>query len=105
MLLQFDQSTTNEKHGDVQKLNPDAEVIQFLENTTTDKKRIEGVSSVPVPTQKDEVLAVTGGGSTGRSQNMCAWQFRISVSLVGKFKRQQRSIYHPKENHQNNDRC
>jgi hypothetical protein len=37
----------------VEQLNAGAEVLQFSENTAIDNKRIEDVSSAPIPTKKD----------------------------------------------------
>jgi hypothetical protein len=59
-------------------------VLQFSENTAVGNKSIEDVSSAPIPTKKDdEVLALIGDGSTGRSalQDMGAWPIRISYSF------------------------
>jgi hypothetical protein len=39
-LLQSDQSATNQKDDDMEQLNPEAEVLQFSENTATDNKSI-----------------------------------------------------------------
>jgi hypothetical protein len=59
-------------------------VFQFSENTAIGNKSIEDVSSAPVPTKEDdEVVALTGDGSTDRSalQDMGAWPIRISDSF------------------------
>jgi hypothetical protein len=56
--------------------------FSFLKIQLHAKKRIEDVSAVPIPTHRDDqVLAVTGGGSTGRSQDMGAWLNGISDSF------------------------
>jgi hypothetical protein len=48
-LLQFDQSINSEEHDDLEQLNPDVAVLQFSENTVVGNKRIEDVSSAPIP--------------------------------------------------------
>jgi hypothetical protein len=81
-LLQFDQSITSEEHDDLEQLNPDVEVLQFSENTAIGNKSIEDVNSAPIPTKKDEVLALIGDESIGRSlQDMGAWPIRMSDSF------------------------
>jgi hypothetical protein len=83
-LLQFDQSVTNEEHDDVQQLNPDIEVLEVSENTATDNKSIEDISSAPTPTKKnDEVLTLVGDGSIDCSalQDIGTWPIRISDSF------------------------
>lgn len=65
-MLQFDQSINNGEHDNVEKLNPNAEVLHFSLNRFKDNKSIESVSSAPVFTKKDDVLAVVGDGSINR---------------------------------------
>jgi hypothetical protein len=68
ILLEFDQSITSEEHDYLEQLNPDAEVLQFSENTAIGNKSIEDVSSAPIPTEKDdEVLALIGDEIIDRS--------------------------------------
>jgi hypothetical protein len=82
-VLQFDQSVTSEEHVDLEQLNPDVAVIQFFENTAIGNKSTEDVSSAPIPTMKDDVLALIGDGSIDGSalQDMGAWPIRIYDSF------------------------